>query len=213
MEFFQSHAAVREDCNYYLQIGWPLIRRAILLVGERMAAISAIEEPQQIHFLEYEEVHRWVHDEARNVPLARAAWERRRTWERQRRLHAPDLLGVDAGPATSVDATGCLKGYGASAGVQRGPVRVVVTDADAKAFRRGEVLVLRAASPLFMPLMLTAGGLVTEVGGVTSHSSLIARELGLPAVVNVANATRLLANGQHVEVNGATGEVRLLQPA
>jgi pyruvate,water dikinase len=213
LEFFQSHAAVREDCNYYLQIGWPLIRRAILLIGKRMVATAAIEDPQEIHFLEYEELHRWIHGESGNVPLSRAARERRRTWGRQRRLQAPDTLGVDGEPAAGVDETSSLKGFGASAGVQRGPVRVVVTDADAKAFRRGEVLVLRAASPLFMPLMLTAGGLVAEVGGVTSHSSLIARELGLPAVVNVANATRLLTNGQHVEVNGATGEVRLLPSA
>jgi rifampicin phosphotransferase len=212
VEFYQGNAAVREDCNFYLQIGWPLIRRAILILGQRMAAYGVIDDPDQIHFLEWTEVFGWTQDESLPLHLAETARGRKADWERHRRLQAPDSLGGDSDSARAADEhiEGQLNGYGASPGIRSGPARVVITDDDAKSFRQGEVLVIRAASPIFTPLMLIAAGLVVEVGGGASHSSLVARELGLPAVVNVRDATRLLADGERVEVNGETGMVRVL---
>jgi pyruvate,water dikinase len=94
--------------------------------------------------------------------------------------------------------------------VASGPVRIVLTQEQASEFRAGEVLVIRAASPMFTPLMLLAAGLVVEIGGGASHSSLIARELGLPTVVKAEQATQILENGQQVQVNGEIGEVSIL---
>jgi rifampicin phosphotransferase len=210
--FYQGNAAVREDCNFYFQIGWPLMRRAVQLLGAGMTQAGVIATPEQIHFLEWEEVRGWVEDPAVALDLAALARGRQSDWERQRRLHAPDTLGGGDESAESGDGAERLSGYGASPGIGRGPVRVVITDADAQSFQRGDVLVIKAASPLFTPLMLMASALVVEVGGGASHSSLVAREIGLPAAVNVGDATRLLHNGERVEVDGEAGTVRRVDP-
>jgi len=75
---------------------------------------------------------------------------------------------------------------------------------------KGDVLITTAASPALTPLLLLAVGLVTEAGGGASHSSLVARELGVPAVVNTGIATQVIQDGQLVEVDGTRGVVRLL---
>ena len=81
---------------------------------------------------------------------------------------------------------------------------------DAIRFVKGDVLITTAASPALTPLLLLAVGLVTEAGGGASHSSLVARELGVPAVVNTGIATQVIQDGQLVEVDGTRGVVRLL---
>ena len=206
--FYQGNAAVREDCNFYFQIGWPLMRQAVHLLGQRMVDAGALESTGQIHFLEWPEVQGWVEDPHESPNLAALAHGRHADWERQRQLIAPDTLGDDKPYKAEGDDAEGLSGYGASPGVGRGPVQVVITDDDARHFQRGDVLVIKAASPLFTPLMLMASALVVEVGGGASHSSLVAREIGLPAVVNVKDATRLLEAGEQVVVDGAAGTIR-----
>ena len=87
----------------------------------------------------------------------------------------------------------------------------VLIDEPMDRFEEGEVLVTHAASPHLTPLMLMAGALVVEIGGGASHSSLVARELGLPAVVNAAEAMRVLKEGMEVEVDGTSGTVLLVE--
>jgi pyruvate,water dikinase len=73
----------------------------------------------------------------------------------------------------------------------------------------GEILVAPHTDPGWTPLFLKAAAVVTEVGGALSHGAVVAREFGLPAVVNVTGATSMLKTGDWIEVNGDTGEVRL----
>mgnify|MGYP000064515609 CR=1 FL=1 len=102
-----------------------------------------------------------------------------------------------------------MRGRGISAGVARGPARVAHTLADAQKLRPGEILVSRATDPGWTPLFRTAGGLVLEQGGMLSHGAVVAREYGLPAVVNVVDACRHIATGQSVTVDGGRGVVVL----
>ena len=129
---------------------------------------------------------------------------------------APDVLGTveerDAEKGYFDDERGRrIVAQGVSPGVRRGRVRFVQIDEPMDRFEEGEVLVTHAASPHLTPLMLMAGALVVEIGGGASHSSLVARELGLPAVVNAAEAMRVLKEGMEVEVDGTSGTVLLVE--
>lgn len=103
-------------------------------------------------------------------------------------------------------------GAGVSVGVAQGRVRVVVSP-DLDDFEPDEILVCVSTDPAWAPLFSLAGGLVTELGGALSHGAIIARELGLPAVVNVAGATSWLRDGDVVRVDGASGTVSVIARA
>ena len=90
-----------------------------------------------------------------------------------------------------------------------GRARVVLRLEDAKV-SKGDILVARFTDPSWTPLFVSIGGLVAEVGGIATHGSVVAREYGLPAIVGVDNATRLIQDGQRIRVNGTDGYVALL---
>ena len=100
-----------------------------------------------------------------------------------------------------------LQGLGISAGVVTGPVRVLRSLAEADRLKPGEILVTQATDPGWTPLFLSASGLIMEMGGMLSHGAVVAREYGLPAVVNVTGATGRLRDGQTVTVDGSRGVV------
>lgn len=212
IDYYQGNAAVREDCNFYLQIGWPLIRRSLQAIGERLVEEGVLDTAEQIHFLEKEELFSLVNGDHAAISMVSPVTSRLKTWQNQRALIAPLTLSGEEAKQNTWDAkSGVLQAIGASPGMGRGVVRVVIDDDSARQFKKGEVLVISAASPLFTPLMLMASGLIVEVGGGASHSSLVARELGLPAVVNAENATTILKSGQEVEIDGEHGLVRLIR--
>ena len=100
-----------------------------------------------------------------------------------------------------------LTGQGVCAGVARGTVRIVRDPADPRSLEPGDVLVAPITDPAWTPLFLAVAGVVVEVGAQQSHAAIVARELGIPAVVGVANATTRLIDGQTIEIDGSTGIV------
>jgi phosphohistidine swiveling domain-containing protein len=133
----------------------------------------------------------------------------------RRAEHARDLARPDP-PVTFVGAplaaqpppTGgeVLRGIPASSGVVEARARVLLS-ADMSEFRPGEVLVVRTTDVGWTPLFLMAAGIVTELGGALSHAAIVAREFGVPSVVNVPGVTRLLRTGERVRVDGDHGTV------
>lgn len=223
ISYYQGNAMVRENANFYLQIGWPRIRKAILEIGIRLTAMQVINDASQVFFLERDELDGLIElhgTDGTLPPLVDEVAARHLVWQEQRALQPPMMLSDESSSDSALTGvgvsqgydpdTGVLSGVGASPGVASGPVRIILTQEQASEFRAGEVLVIRAASPMFTPMMLLAAGLVVEIGGGASHSSLIARELGLPTVVKAEQATQVLENGQLVQVNGETGEVSIL---
>ncbi|HTV22817.1 MAG TPA: PEP-utilizing enzyme, partial [Polyangiaceae bacterium] len=105
-----------------------------------------------------------------------------------------------------------LPGTAASGGVVEGPARVVL-DPAREVLQRGEILVAPHTDPGWTPLFVHAAGLVTEVGGLMTHGSVVAREYGIPAVVSVAGATHRITTGQRIRVDGTRGFVELLAAA
>jgi rifampicin phosphotransferase len=104
---------------------------------------------------------------------------------------------------------GALVGLAVSAGVIEGRARVILTMGDAD-LEDEDILVTRFTDPSWTPLFVSIKGLVTEVGGLMTHGAVIAREYGLPAVVGVENATKLIKDGQRIRVHGTEGYVELL---
>ena len=203
---------MREDCNFYLQARWPHIRRALALLGERLVGRGILDDPEEVHFVEHAELTGSLATSGSGASassLAQVARGRMVTWQHQRDLSAPMQIGEKATILVGQwdEATATLAGNGASPGVATGPARVLLTADDAHRVRQGDVLILKAASPLYTPVMLIAGALVVEVGGGASHSSLIARELDLPAVVSATDATTRFADGDMLSVDGTRGTI------
>jgi pyruvate,water dikinase len=135
---------------------------------------------------------------------------------------APDTA-AEAAPAAAVpaappqaDAQPLVHGLAASPGRASGRVRVLLTPAEGGRLQTGEILVAPLTNPDWMPAVRRAAALVTDTGGVTCHAAIVARELGVPAVVGTRTATRTLTDGMEVTVDGSTGRVlpgRLAAPA
>jgi pyruvate,water dikinase len=152
----------------------------------------------------------------RGLPLGLLA-RRRRTYEREAALPVPREvdLRAEVPPGPAPDAVGAgggdnvLQGLGVSPGLGAGPARVLAEGA-AEGLQAGEVLVTPVLDAALGPMLATAAGVVAEVGGLLSHGAVVARELGVPCVVDVRDATRRIAAGEVWSVDGGTGRVRPL---
>ncbi len=184
------------------------VREAVLDSGKELVEASRIDAPEDLFFLRFSELSSdadW-HDTVRT---------RRRAYEHeQHRRQIPRVLTsegeafYESGPAAS-DEDNVLLGAPVSPGVAEGRVHVVLRPEGAT-LEPGDILVCPGTDPAWTPLFLVAGALVTEVGGMMTHGSVVAREYGIPAVVGVHEATTRLVSGQRVRVDGTSGRVVLL---
>ena len=119
------------------------------------------------------------------------------------------FFGTPPQPPSEPDV---LQGSPGSPGTVRGPARVLRSLSEADEFQQGEVLVAETTAPPWTPLFATAAAIVTDTGGILSHSAVVAREYGIPAVVGTGKATMMIQDGQTIEVDGDKGLVRLVTP-
>ena len=205
-----------------LTIAWPALRAAMAAIGERLTAAGVVAQAADAFFLERDEILAALAGDDR--PRADVVVERRARRDAQRQLTVPLSLGPVAGPwkqeAKVVDllrdplAPGVepvVQGVPTSAGVAEGPVRVVLGLDEFARFAPGEVLVAPLTAPAWTPLFALAAGVVTDGGSPFSHTSVVAREFGIPAVVGAGDATARLRTGDLVRVDGHTGAVTRLE--
>ncbi len=102
-----------------------------------------------------------------------------------------------------------IQGLGLSSGKYSGRAKIIIDPGDANSFQMGDILVTRSANPSWTPLFILAGAIVTDMGNYLSHGAIVARELGIPAVGNLLDATTRIKDGQIIEVDGHTGTVTL----
>ena len=105
-----------------------------------------------------------------------------------------------------------LTGVAASPGTVSGRVRIITGPDDFEHFVAGDVLVCRTTSPAWTPLLTRAAAVITENGGILAHAAIVARELGVPAVLAVPDAMTILTDGSLVQVDGRLGRVVVLDP-
>jgi phosphohistidine swiveling domain-containing protein len=170
-----------------------------------------LREKEDIFYLRFEELQDVVRTSHVDDPLIR---ERKEAFTSYQALTPPRVFTSDgevlAGSYRREDVpAGALVGLPVSAGTIEGRARVILDMAKAD-LEPGDILVTAYTDPSWTPLFVSISGLVTEVGGLMTHGSVIAREYGLPAVVGVDRATRLLQDGQRIRVHGTDGYVELL---
>jgi LPXTG-motif cell wall-anchored protein len=223
LRWAQGVAPVREDALADVGLAWPLMRRMLLELGRRLVEAGAVEKPIDVFWLRRDEVEKMVTSldagETRLGSLAEAVEQRKMLWRGQRRVRPPQLLPKGAWfealerlmPAASEEQTGdTIKGVGASSGEVTAPARVLGGPEDFGQMHPGEVLVAGITTPAWTSLFAMASAVVTDVGGPLSHSSIVAREYGIPAVLGTGVATRRIQSGQSIRVDGDAGTVTLL---
>jgi phosphohistidine swiveling domain-containing protein len=184
-------------------------RRLARASGRRLAASGALRRNADVLFLNLSELMAALEG---TRPSASLIERRRRRHEREGALPAPrevDLLAEDADAPRDVADAGPLHGIGVSAGMGAGPARVL-RPGDPPTIAPGEVLVASVLDAALGPLLASAAGAVAEIGGMLSHGSVVARELGVPCVVDVRDATRRIVPGSRLLVDGASGRITVL---
>jgi phosphohistidine swiveling domain-containing protein len=190
------------------------LRRIFLELGERLRQKGILTESEDIFFLEIAEVEPVVQGRAdfdvkQRIAQRRAEYE----WNRAQ-TPGPVVVGrydPQKHVASSIDTSlRVLKGIAVSPGVATGKARVITRPGDGQHVEPGEILVAPITNPAWTPYFLPAAGVVMDMGGVLSHGAIIAREYGIPAVVNVGPASRIIQTGQTIRVDGDRGMVTIL---
>ncbi|HEY5629690.1 MAG TPA: phosphoenolpyruvate synthase [Candidatus Limnocylindrales bacterium] len=186
-------------------------KQALLGEASRLVRAGVIPERDDIFYLSFQELHEAVRANRADAGLIR---ERKAAFRSYEALTPPRVLTSD-GLAVAGEyrrqgpPAGALVGLAVSAGTVEGRARVLLDLAKAN-LEPGDILVTGFTDPSWTALFVAISGLVTEVGGLMTHGAVIAREYGLPAVVGVEHATRLIRDGQRIRVNGTDGFVEIL---
>jgi rifampicin phosphotransferase len=204
----------RESPKFFAVRAMDRVRRALLQSGEEFAAAGTIERPDDLVFLQVTELQALSRSEARDwkglVARRRLAYERELRRRQVPRVLVSDGRAFYAGVGAGTDTGEVLLGSPVSPGVVEGKVRVVLDPFQAQ-LSPGEILVCPGTDPAWTPLFMAAAGLVTEVGGMMTHGSVVAREYGIPAVVGVDQATLRLRTGQLIRLDGNSGYIVILE--
>lgn len=186
-----------------------VVRAAARRLGEHYVAAGQLDDRDDVFYLVLEEIREGLPADVKERVAARRT--ERATYQGLEvpsvfdGIPTPVRLDVEAGEDTIV-------GTGASPGVVEGRARVV-TSPDQATVQEGEILVARDTDPSWASLMFLSSGLVADIGGVMSHTAIVARELSLPCVVNTGSASRTLRTGDLIRVNGSSGSIEVLERA
>ena len=188
-------------------------KRAYRRLGALLAREGALPDSDAVFFLTHDELGELVRSPAPG--WAEAALARREIFAHQDALRFPDVFKGAGEPIEIERAEGDLedelRGAAVSRGVVRGRVRIVRSLDEASALEAGEILVAPITDVGWTPYFSLISGLVTDIGSAVSHGAVVAREYGLPAVVNTRVATRTLETGDWVELDGERGRVRRVE--
>lgn len=201
----------REYPKYGLVCRYFIYKQALVAEAKRLVRTNVVRDEEDVFFLTFQELHEVARTGRADQSLIR---QRKETFQSNQALRPPRVLTSDGETVASAHRrtdvpAGALAGLPVSTGVVDGRARVIAVMADAR-LEAGDILVATATDPGWTPLFVAIAGLVTEVGGAMTHGAVIAREYGLPAVVGVENATRLIRDGQRIRVHGTNGYVELL---
>ena len=193
-------------------------RMAMHTIGRRMVARGACEDVSDFGLLKTDEMERWLEDP---MPLRDEIQRRRALFHEYAKREEPFVFyGKQPDPSTwplrganaveKAKAGEVLRGFQGCPGVVRGTARVVLDPLDPTALGPGDILVAPITDPSWTPLFVPAAGVVVDVGAAQSHAMIVSRELGIPCVPSVTNATKRIPDGATVEVNGDEGTVTVL---
>ncbi len=205
-----------EDDDYLLQKSTAQVREALLELGRRLVDIGALDSRDDIFYLDADELERAVTQRDFDARVqADAIAERKRVFRAAKVLSPPALIvnGRPKNPRTRAEH-GVLKGTPASPGIASG-IAVVIDDPFSRnidTLPANSVVIVPIVTPAFAYMLIGCAAIVTEIGGMASHGAIVAREMGIPAVVGIKGLREQLKSGMKVTVDGTRGEVVLPAP-
>jgi pyruvate,water dikinase len=211
ISLLRNFIGYREYPKYGIVNRYFIYKQALLKEAEQLVQAGVISAKEDIYYLTFEELRNVVR--THQVDDSTIS-KRKAEYKHDEKLTPPRVITSDGEIITGQYKrdnfpTGAIIGLPVSSGVIEGRARVILTMEDAE-LEAGDILVTAFTDPSWTPLFVSIKGLVTEVGGLMTHGAVIAREYGLPAVVGVDHATKLIKDGQRIRVHGTEGYVEIL---
>jgi pyruvate,water dikinase len=211
ISLIRNFIGYREYPKYGMVNRYFVYKQALLKEAEQLVQANVIHEKEDIYYLTFEELHEVVRTNKLDYQMISKRKDEYRLYEK---LTPPRVITSDGEIIVGEykrdnPMDEAIVGLPVSSGVIEGRARVILNMEDADLEDR-DILVTTFTDPSWTPLFVSIKGLVTEVGGLMTHGAVIAREYGLPAVVGVVNATKLIKDGQRIRVNGTEGYIEIL---
>jgi rifampicin phosphotransferase len=211
IDLVRNLSGYREYPKYDIVSRYFIYKQALQKEAERLVQAGVVHEKEDIDYLAFEELREVVRTHELDRRIVSKRKDEYRSYEK---LTPPRVITSDgeviAGEYKRENLpAGAIVGLAVSSGVREGRARVILNLEDA-ALEEGDILITCFTDPSWTPLFVSIKGLVTEVGGLMTHGAVIAREYGLPAVVGVENATKLIQDGQRIRVHGTEGYIEIL---
>jgi pyruvate,water dikinase len=223
-------APLTPDHHFYIdQVANAHVRLVLLAVGQKLVDAGRLDTPDDVLFLRYNELRMLIG--SRDAVDARGlVAERRAEREAAKKVHPRDWVGTvtpsqlafpylvnwgypERFHRQASDDQTRIEGIAGSPGMIEGTARVVMTTDEFDQVRDGDILVCQMTNPAWVVLFTKIAGLVTDTGGTTSHPAVLSREFGIPAVIGTSIATKRIATGDRIRVDGSTGVVEVLETA
>ncbi|MGG1347600.1 phosphoenolpyruvate synthase [Bacillus subtilis] len=211
IDIIRNFSGFREYPKYGMVNRYFVYKQALLKEAEQLVEAGVIHEKEDIYYLTFEELHEVVRTHKLDYQIISTRKDEYKLYEK---LSPPRVITSDGEIVTGEYKrenlpAGAIVGLPVSSGVIEGRARVILNMEDAD-LEDGDILVTSFTDPSWTPLFVSIKGLVTEVGGLMTHGAVIAREYGLPAVVGVENAAKLIKDGQRIRVHGTEGYIEIL---
>ena len=220
--FARKYNHIREETAFYFGYTWRVLRPMAFELGRRMVDIGTFRAAEDTFFLVTEELREAIaaRQQGQARPeFGRIAAERRELREARKRHHPPGTIPPEASNIPTVrfketqirndPASDTLNGFPVSSGTVTAPASVVLSQTDFEKMSPGTILVAPNTTPAWTQLFSHAVGVVTDMGSILAHASIVAREYGIPAVLGVGNGTTRIRHGQMLTLNGDAGIVVL----
>jgi pyruvate,water dikinase len=211
ISLLRNFAGYREFPKYMLICRYWIIKQALMREAKKLAESGVLAQWEDMNYLTFEEFRAAVQTGKADKKLIDERKKRHAYYEK---LTPPRIMTSDgesvSGEYNAADKPdGALLGVAVSSGIAEGTARVIESLGET-IFSPDDILVTKFTDPSWTPAFVSIKALVTEVGGTMTHGAVIAREYGLPAVVSVENATKLIKDGQKIRVNGTSGYIEIL---
>ncbi|QHI73358.1 phosphoenolpyruvate synthase [Aminipila terrae] len=207
----RNFVGYREYNKYIMVWYFWIIKQAFMQEADRLVQNHTIKNRDDIHYLTYDELRQVIKTNSVDYEQIK---RRKEDYELFSKLTPPRLITSDGEIISGEYDTGnipkgAIAGVPVSSGTVEGRARVLLKLEDAH-IEEGDILVTTFTDPSWTPVFVSIKGLVTEVGGMMTHGAVVAREYGLPAIVGIDNATKLIKDGQKIRINGTEGYIEIL---
>ncbi|USK26778.1 phosphoenolpyruvate synthase [Bacillus sp. CMF21] len=211
IDLIRNFIGYREYPKYGMVNRYFVYKQALMKEAEQLVQAKVIREKEDIYYLTFEELREVVGTNNLNYQIISKRTEEYKLYEK---LTPPRVITSDGEIIVGEYkrehlSSNAIAALPVSSGVIEGRARVILNMENAD-LEDGDILVTSFTDPSWTPLFVSIKGLVTEVGGLMTHGAVIAREYGLPAVVGVENATKLIRDGQRIRVHGTEGYIEIL---